>query len=170
MTIHSEHPFQPADDERDPVRRLRGRFGTAVTLWTSGSGDGATGLTVSSMVVAHGQPGRVLGLLDPEADVLHTIAATGRFVVNLLGWSHRSLADAFAGTAPAPGGPFRMAQWDPSDWGPVLSGALAWAGCRVDDDPRELGWSLLIQAEVESVAIGPDADPLLVRRGRYLTA
>jgi len=169
VTIHSEHPFLPSDDERDPVRRLRGCLGAAATLWTSGGPDDATGLTVSSMLVANGQPGRVLGLLDPEADVVDTIAATGRFVVNVLAWSHRPLADAFAGTAPAPGGPFRMAQWQSSDWGLVLIGALAWAGCRVDDDPREVGWSLLLQAAVERVEIGSDADPLLVRRGRYVT-
>ena len=34
MTIHSEHPF--LDPDADPVRRLRGRLGGAVTLWTSG--------------------------------------------------------------------------------------------------------------------------------------
>ena len=34
MTIHTEHPFQ--DPDVDPVRRLRGRLGGAVTLWTSG--------------------------------------------------------------------------------------------------------------------------------------
>ncbi|CAN5456018.1 hypothetical protein BH18ACT8_BH18ACT8_04000 [soil metagenome] len=169
MTIHSEHPFLPSDDERDPVRRLRGRLGVAATLWTSGEPDDATGLTVSSMLVATGQPGRVLGLLDPEAHVVDTIAATGRFVVNVLAWSHRPLAEAFAGMTPAPGGPFRMAHWESSDWGPVLIGAVAWAGCRVDDDPREVGWSLLLRAAVERVEIGSDADPLLVRRGRYLT-
>ena len=39
VTIHTEHPF--LDPDGDPVRRLRGRLGGAVTLWTSG--DGARG-------------------------------------------------------------------------------------------------------------------------------
>ena len=40
MTIHSEHPFLEPEAERDPVRRLRGRLGGAVTLWTAGDGTG----------------------------------------------------------------------------------------------------------------------------------
>ena len=46
MTIHSSHPF--ADGERDEVRRLRGRLGGAVTLWTTGEGRSRAGLTVTS--------------------------------------------------------------------------------------------------------------------------
>ena len=30
MTIHSTHPFEPGEGDRDAVRRLRGRLGTAV--------------------------------------------------------------------------------------------------------------------------------------------
>ena len=36
VTIHSEHPFLEPEADRDPVRRLRGRLGGAVTLWTTG--------------------------------------------------------------------------------------------------------------------------------------
>ena len=36
MTIHTSHPF--ADPEPDPLRRLRGRVGGAVSLWTAGRG------------------------------------------------------------------------------------------------------------------------------------
>ena len=36
VTIHSEHPFLEPESDRDPVRRLRGRLGGAVTLWTVG--------------------------------------------------------------------------------------------------------------------------------------
>src|SRR3954466_4809456 len=65
MTIHTEHPFDTPDDERDPVRRLRGRIGGTVSLWTSGEGIERAGLTVSSFLVATGDPGRVVGLLPP---------------------------------------------------------------------------------------------------------
>ena len=111
MTIHSEHPFAPADE--DPVRRLRGRLGGAVTLWTSGSVETTrAGLTVSSVMVAGGEPGRLLGLLDPDADLSDVLAATRRCVVQLLEWEHRDLAEAFAGQFPAPGGAFRMGEWE----------------------------------------------------------
>jgi len=170
VTIHSQHPFQPSDDERDPVRRLRGRIGATVTLWTAGVGDSAAGLTVSSMLVAGGEPARVLGLLDPDADLAEVLRSTNRFVVSVLRWPHRALADAFAGTAPAPGGPFRLAQWESTSWGPALADALAWVGCRRSGDERQAGWSLLVEGEVEHVHLGNDEGPLLHRRGRYFTA
>jgi len=169
VSIHSSHPFLPPDDERDPVRRFRGRLGAAVSVWTTGEGTDAVGLTVSSMLVVAGEPGRVLGLVDPDSDLAAAIAANGRLAVSLLRWPHRGLADAFAGVAPAPGGAFRLGEWRPSEWGPVLADALAWAGCRLLTEPRELGWSLLVEAVVERVDLGDDSQPLLHRRGRYFT-
>ena len=120
MTIHSEHPF--LDPEPDPVRRWRGRLGGAVSLWTSGAGAGRAGLTVSSLMVANGDPARLLGLVDPDSDLVEALESTGRALVQLLGWEHRGLADAFAGTAPAPGGLFRQAEFEQTPWGPRLVG------------------------------------------------
>jgi flavin reductase (DIM6/NTAB) family NADH-FMN oxidoreductase RutF len=171
MSIHGEHPFVEPEPLRDPVRRLRGRLGGAVTLWTSGSGSDRAGLTVSSVLVALGEPARVLGLVDPESDLAAAVAETGTATVQLLAWEHRDLADAFAGVVPAPGGPFRVASWTQTPWGPVLDGVGAWAGIRVGGGARQVGWSVLLDGEVETVAIEQDdADrpPLVSRRGRYL--
>lgn len=166
MTIHSDHPFLEPEEERDPVRRLRGRLGGAVTLWTSGSGADRAGLTVSSRMVAAGDPGHALGLVDPDCDLAAALAATEVGVVALLDWVHRDLADAFAGVAPAPGGPFRLGWWTDSEWGPVLDGVSAWAGVRLVEQ-RLVGWSLLVDTVVEDVTIGEENHPLLHRRGRY---
>lgn len=168
MSIHSEHPFAEPESERDPVRRLRGRLGGAVSLWTTGVGAARTGLTVSSLMVAPGDPARVLGLVDPDSDLFDAVQATGTLVVALLAWEHRDLADAFAGVAPAPGGPFRAGRWHDSDWGPVLDGVAGWAGLRVDRPDQEVGWSALLQGVVEHVEIGPETAPLVHRRGRYV--
>src|SRR5689334_8686856 len=171
MTIHGEHPFADPEPLRDPVRRLRGRLGGAVTLWTAGSGSTRTGLTVSSVLVALGEPGRVLGLVDPESDLAAAVAETGTAAVQLLAWEHRDLADAFAGVAPAPGGLFRSASWAQTPWGPVLDGIGAWAGIRVSEPAREVGWSVMLDGQVESVGIAEDDNdrpPLVTRRGRYL--
>ena len=43
VTIHTTHPF--ADPDARPARRLRGRLGGAVTLWTAGAGADRAGLT-----------------------------------------------------------------------------------------------------------------------------
>ena len=170
MTIHSEHPFAEPEWRRDPVRRFRGRLGGTVSLWTAGSGTERAGLTVSSLMVAGGDPGHVLALVDPDSDLAATIEETGLAVVQLLEWPHRDVAEAFAGMAPAPGGPFKLSAWSETQWGPLLEGVSAWAGVRLASEPREVGWSLLLDAAVEHVEIGEEREPLVHRRGRYVRA
>ncbi|MBA2773192.1 MAG: flavin reductase [Nocardioidaceae bacterium] len=169
MTIHSEHPFLQPEGERDPVRRLRGRLGATVSLWTAGSGrHGRAGLTVSSYVVARGEPGHVLALLDPDSDLCERLLDVRTAVVQLLEWRHRDLADAFAGEAPAPGGVFTLGQWEDTSWGPRVLDASSWAGVRlVDADPLEVGWSVLVDTVIEHVDVGEEQQPLVHRRGRY---
>lgn len=168
MTIHSSHPFADPESARDGVRRLRGRLGGTVTLWTAGSLADRAGLTVSSLVVANGEPAHVLALVDPDSDLAEAVRATGRAVVALLEWRHRDLAEAFAGLAPAPGGLFTLGSWTDTPWGPLLDGASAWAGVRLEPDPREVGWSLLLDTVVEKVVLGEEQQPLVHRRGRYV--
>ena len=70
--IHATDPFATPEHERSPVRRFRGRLAAAVTLWTA---PGPAGLTVSSTLVADGEPGRLLGLLDDESDLWTAVEA-----------------------------------------------------------------------------------------------
>jgi flavin reductase (DIM6/NTAB) family NADH-FMN oxidoreductase RutF len=171
MSISSEHPFLPPEADRSPVRRLRGRLPSPVTVWTAGSGDSRAGLTVSSLLVADGEPGYVLGVLDPLSDLWDALRDSGAAVVNVLDWRHRQLADAFGYVAPAPGGPFRLGAWIETEWGPALADSGSWAGCLLADQPAaELGWGLLVRLQVVHAAFGEDRAPLVHRRGRYLTA
>ena len=163
MSIHSSHPFPTAED---PVRRLRGRLGGAVALVTSGDGEDRVGLTVSSLMVAGGEPACVLFLVDPDSTLGETLDVGSRVVVQLLAWQHRGLADAFAGTSPAPGGPFRTGSFADSPWGPRLVDATAWASLTVSD-LREVGWSLEISATIDAIEIGSDEGALEHRRGRW---
>ena len=165
MTIHATHPF--ADPDPDPARRLRGRLGGSVTLWTAGSGADRAGLTLTSVLVALGEPARVLGLVDPDSDLADAVAQTGRAVMQLLAWPDRDLAEGFAGTAPAPGGVFRQAEFVDTEWGPRLAHATTWAGVRLDVS-AEVGWSRLLTCAVERLEVGDDPDPLGHRRGRYV--
>ena len=178
MTIHSSHPFEPDETDRDPIRRFRGRVGGAVSLWTAGQDRDRAGLTVTSMLVAAGDPARVVVLLHPDADLLERIEETSAAVVSLLTWRHRELADVFAGQFPAPGGPFRAGEWEQTEWGPRLVTAPSWLGVRADArSRRDVGWSVLLEAVVEHVVVGEDAGgtgeiansgPLFHHRGRYL--
>lgn len=168
MTIHTDHPFDTPDEERDPVRRLRGRIGATVSLWTSGDGVERAGLTVSSYLVATGDPGRVVGLLHADSDLLAQLEETGTAVVSLLGVGEQRLADAFAGVMPAPGGAFRLGEWEQTEWGPRPGAVTTWTGVRLDAATRhDVGWSVLVEAAIEHVEIGPDDAPLVHRRGRY---
>ena len=165
VTIHSDHPFVPPEGDRDPLRRIRGRMPAPVTVWATREGSQRRGLTVSSMLLAAGEPDRVLGLIDPDSDFWE--ASPSRWTVNVLGDEHRFLADAFAGIAPAPGGPFTLGEWSDSEWGPVLAGTAGWIGVRRDEaEPRQVGWGLLVEGIVEAVTVGA-ADALIHLRGRY---
>ena len=173
MTIHSDHPFLSPEAERSPLRRFRGRMVLPVTLWTAGYADRRAGWTVSSLMVADGQPAELLGLVDQDCDLADLAIRSGRVAVSLLGWEHRGLADAFAGLAPAPGGPFRLAGWTHTAWGPVLTETAAWLGANlVPGRPGHAGWGLLIRAVVAEVHLSAAApgQSLGYLHGRYLAA
>jgi hypothetical protein len=141
---------------------------------------------VSSLLVADGDPGRVIGLIGDESELWTAIQDTGRFVVVQLGAADRQLADRFAGLLPAPGGPFRSGTWTQSDYGPVPgddatmpgdtdgpgdtagpgSQSHTWAGCRLDS-ARRYGWGLLVEASIEVINFGPAYDVLVHLGGRY---
>lgn len=167
--ISGDDPF-PLPAARSDVRRLRARLTAPVALWTVGSAAGrrATGLPVSSTLVVDGEPGHVVGLLDEDTELWDALAEAGRFTVQVLRREHRGLAEAFAGRMPAPGGPFRTAAWSDTAWGPVFDSVTTWAGCRLTAH-RRLGWSLVVEAEIDHVAVGDETDPLLYRLGGYLT-
>lgn len=172
MSIHSEHPFLPPPPDRDQGRRLRARLGGTVTLWTSGTGtargEGA-GLTVSSLMLADGPSWQLLALLDPDSDLFDHLLRTGGAVMQLLAPGQENLAEAFAGQAPAPGGPFTLGAWEQTAWGPRLTPASVWAGTRLVQEPTRVGWSQLVCCRVEDLHVGEG--PLLTHhRGRYGTA
>ena len=161
--IHSADPFATPEQDKSPVRRFRGRLASAVTLWTA---PGPAGLTVSSALVADGDPARVLGLIDEESDFWEAAGASGRFAITVLGLGDQQLADRFAGLMPAPGGPFASGAWTETDFGPVPAGAGTWAGCRLAAQ-RPCGWALLVEGIVETVRLDTGPAPLMHFRGRY---
>ena len=163
MTIHGEHPFREADS--DQVRRLRARVGSTVSLWTSGRGDDAAGLTVSSYLVVNGEPGHIVGALDPDADLTDRISSTGHAVVQLLEWRDRNLAEMFGGTMPAPGGAFAQADFTETPYGPRLAHAVTWAHCSLESSVPT-GWSDLVTLSIEAVAVG-EADWLVHEGGHF---
>jgi flavin reductase (DIM6/NTAB) family NADH-FMN oxidoreductase RutF len=160
--IYNSDPFATPESARSQVRRLRGRFAQTVTLWTA---PGPAGLTVSSCLVADGDPGRMLGLIDEESELLGAVSHSGVFAVSLLVPEDRQLADRFAGLMPAPGGLFRQGEsWVETGFGPVLD--RSWAGCRLES-ARPMGWSLLVEATIAEIHLTDRSMSLLHYRGTY---
>jgi flavin reductase (DIM6/NTAB) family NADH-FMN oxidoreductase RutF len=168
VTIHSEHPFLPPESERDPLRRFRGRLPQPVTLWCAGQTSARAGWTVSSLLVAEGDPAEVLGLVDEDSELAELAEQTCSVAVSLLAWDHRNLAEAFAGLAPAPGGAFRLAEWRDTDWGPVLADSVGWLGIELTDTTGRLGWAKVLRGRCAEAHVEPGAGNVLTHlRGRY---
>jgi flavin reductase (DIM6/NTAB) family NADH-FMN oxidoreductase RutF len=164
--IHAENPFADDPDSRDPVRRFRGRLSAPVTIVTAGDEDRRTGLTVSSLLVIEGEPGRVEMVVGPTTDLWDRVAETGRFVIHICDESHRALTEVFAGLRPSPGGIFADTEVFGSEWGPLIAGLADRAYCSLEDR-REVGYSGLVTGRIDHVEAGDLTRPLVYFRGSY---
>lgn len=164
--IHDEHPFRTPPEMRDPARRLRGRLAAPVTIITAGNGTDRTGLTVSSLVVAEGDPPVAYCLLGPDSDLLDAVLTAQRFVVHVCSQEDRVASDVFAGIRPSPGGLFLGRQVEDTEYGPRLVEFGTYAYCSLVD-AREESYSTLVRAAIDHIATDDLDDPLLYFRGRY---
>jgi 3-hydroxy-9,10-secoandrosta-1,3,5(10)-triene-9,17-dione monooxygenase reductase component len=167
--IHYENPFATPAELREPARRFRGRLAAPVTVWTSGGPGEPAGLTVSSLLVAEGQPPLVIGLISPTSDLWEAIRGTGRFVVHVLGEGNEKLAERFAGMRPSPGGLFVGLRTEVSEWGPMLLDFPNRALCTFQDGD-EVGNQLMISGSIDKLAMTDFDEPLVYFRGRYRSA
>lgn len=155
----------PPEGDRDPLRRFRGRLPAPVTVWATGEGRERRGFTVSSMLIADGEPGMVAGLIDEDSDFADALGEV--FTVNILTIQHVTMAEAFAGIGPAPGGPFTLGSWIDTDWGPVLEDSAGWLGARIiAGNSRHLGWARFVEAGIEHLEVGETA-AMAHLRGSY---
>ena len=166
IRIGSQPPFAVPPQRRDPVRRLRGRLVAPVTVWTAGHLPGGAGLTVSSVLIAEGQPARVLGLIDPTSALWEAAQESLAFVVHVLGAGDRALAERFSEVRPPIRGPFERLAVTGSPWGPVLGGSRPRAACRLAGS-SPVGHAELVEGVIEQLALPDLEDPLAYLHGRY---
>lgn len=164
--VHDDNPFGTPSDQRDPARRFRGRLAAPVTVITAGNGDHRTGLTVSSLVVAEGDPSRVYFLLGSTTDLFYGLEETGKFVVHVLEAGDQALADVFAGLRPSPGGKFAEFPVEQSEWGPVLTDVKTRAYCTFEGGDEET-FFIVAEGRVDKIEIADIDNPLVYFRGRY---
>lgn len=166
--IHYEDPFATPVGARQPIRRFRGRVVSGVTVWTAGRGDERMGLTMSSVLVAEGDPPSILGLMSDTTDLYERIRTSGRFIVHVLDDARANEADVFAGLRPSPGGKFADVDFEETEWGPLITALETRASCRfVEDIP--VGYHRLMRGEVEKIELHELGEPLVYFRGRYRT-
>jgi 3-hydroxy-9,10-secoandrosta-1,3,5(10)-triene-9,17-dione monooxygenase reductase component len=166
IRIGNQHPFAVPPDRRDPARRLRGRLVGPVTVWTAGDPSTGAGLTVSSVLVAEGQPARLLGLIDPTSAFWEAMQETRAFVVHVLAAGDRSLAERFSEIRPPIRGQFDHLEVAASRWGPVLSGKRPRAACRLAGS-APVGHAELVEGVIEQLELPDLEDPLAYLHGGY---
>jgi 3-hydroxy-9,10-secoandrosta-1,3,5(10)-triene-9,17-dione monooxygenase reductase component len=167
IRMGSQPPFAVPPERRDPARRLRGRLVAPVTVWTAGRPPGGAGLTVSSVLVAEGQPARLLGLIDPTSAFFEAVQETGAFVVHVLAAADRALAERFSEVRPPIRGPFfERLQVAESPWGPVLGGSRPRAACRLAGS-TPVGYAELVEGMIEQLELVDLEDPLAYLHGGY---
>lgn len=166
--VHDEHPFATPADQRDPARRFRGRLAAPVSVITSGSGNHRTGLTVSSLVVAEGDPSRIYFLLGSTTDLFYGLEETGKFVVHVLEAGNETIADIFAGLRPSPGGRFVGLNVEQSEWGPVLTDIPTRAYCTFEGGDEET-FFIVGEGTIDKLEMSDINNPLVYFRGRYRT-
>jgi 3-hydroxy-9,10-secoandrosta-1,3,5(10)-triene-9,17-dione monooxygenase reductase component len=166
IRIGMQPPFAVPPERRDPARRFRGRLVAPVTVWTAGHPPAGAGLTVSSVLVAEGQPARLLGLIDATSAFWEAMQEAGAFVVHVLAVGDRVLAERFSEVRPPIRRPFDGLQVSESPWGPVLGGERPRAACRLAGS-TPVGHAELVQGVIEQLELLDLEDPLAYLHGSY---
>jgi 3-hydroxy-9,10-secoandrosta-1,3,5(10)-triene-9,17-dione monooxygenase reductase component len=166
IRIGMQPPFAVPPERRDPARRLRGRLVAPVTVWTAGHPPGGAGLTVSSVLVAEGQPAHLLGLIDPTSAFWEAMQEARAFVVHVLAFGDRALAERFSEVRPPIRGPFDGLQVAESPWGPILAGDRPRAACRLAGS-TPVGYAELVEGVIEELELLNLENPLAYLHGGY---
>ncbi len=147
---------------RAGMRRLCG----GVTIVTSFDSDGPAGLTATAVCSLSVSPPRLIACVNRTGRTYRAIAGSRMLTVNLLAVHHRELAERFAGRM-GDAERFALGRWRFSrERAPALEDALAAFVCRaaflIDVDSHAI-----VVADVEHVALGPSAAPLVYLAGRF---
>jgi len=118
--------------EQDFFRQVMGRFPTGVTIVTTQSGEGLSGLTVNSFASVSLDPPLVLICIDLKSHTLPFLRASGSFAVNFLTDVQEDLSRCFATASAERNEYFCHAPYHVAATGsPILDGILAFIDARV---------------------------------------
>jgi flavin reductase (DIM6/NTAB) family NADH-FMN oxidoreductase RutF len=150
--------------EPERFRSVMGHFATGVTVVTAGTAEGPVGMTANAVCSLSLEPLLLLVAFDNESRTLPIVRETGRFGVNILAAGQEDLARLFASKTDERR-KFAGVPHAHHDGIPVIDGALAWIGCRLER---------LIVAGDHTIGVGAveaaeagTGEPLLWFRGGY---
>jgi len=135
-----DSPVLPDDLDDEPglsaatCLRLYRKLAAGVTVVTSYAPEGPVGLTASSVTSVSLRPPILLLCLTSGSRTLSAIRAQRAFAVHLLRDDQHARARAFADAQVPPGGRFAGHEYRDVLGVPLLTDALAWSVCFVEDD------------------------------------
>jgi 3-hydroxy-9,10-secoandrosta-1,3,5(10)-triene-9,17-dione monooxygenase reductase component len=148
-------------------RAVMGRFATGVTVVSAVAPDGSPlGMTANAVSSLSLDPILLMVAFDNGARTLPVVRESGRFGVNVLAADQEDLARLFASKLPE-SEKFAGVPHTVHGGIPVIEGALAWVGCRLERVVPAGDHTIGIGA-VEAAEAG-DGEPLLWFRGSYRT-
>jgi 3-hydroxy-9,10-secoandrosta-1,3,5(10)-triene-9,17-dione monooxygenase reductase component len=150
------------------LRKLRGLFGSGVTVVTTTHEGRRRGMTVSAFASISLEPPLVMIALAHEAGTREMIADSSVFAVNILSDDQEFLSERFAARAPIVNEKFEGVPYEVAVTGsPILPDSLAWYDCRVEAT-HDGGDHVIIIGRVVGIGFGDEArQPLMYYANRY---
>lgn len=156
---------RPANPEnlKEALRTLGG----GVSIVSAGEGDLRSGATVTSATALSVDPPRMLVSLNRASSTWPVVERFRHFAVNIVGSSHQSLANRFAGI----GGIKDAERYHGAEWttlasgAPVLEDAVAALDCEVEE-AIERHSHVIIIGKVLAIRLG-SGNSLLYQNGKY---
>ncbi|MBV2155282.1 flavin reductase family protein [Kitasatospora sp. SUK 42] len=161
-------PADPATVSPTALREVMSRFATGVVVLTVG-GEHIHGMTANAFSSVSLEPPIVLCCIAHSAVMHQAIRSAGHFAVSILSTEQEGTARYFADKS-RPLGPeqFEGVDWVPGQrtWAPLLSGALAWLECELDE-AYDSGDHSIFTGRVINSSRGDDGSGLLFFDGGF---
>lgn len=154
------------NDFRIAMRNVIG----ACSLITTGVGEDATGLIVSTAVSLTTEPPQLLACINRSSANHAALRATGYFACSSLGALHQPIAERFSGLSGIKG----AARFDGTAWETAVTGARLLVGapaafdCVIEEMIARATHSIVI-GRVVAIRTTPAAGALVYRNGAYQT-
>lgn len=156
---------EPSPKEfRDAMRAFVG----SCSVITTGEGNAATGLIVTSAISLSAEPPLLLACINRSSSSWPMLRQTGKFGLSSLGAAHQAVAERFSGF----GGIKGAARYEGAEWETAVTGARLLVGapsgfdCTVEEMIDRATHSILI-GRVRAIRNTPNAGALIYWNGSY---